>query len=181
MIENSIVYRNFKGKYEYFPLLRAEGSLLWDRKGKEYIDFTSGWNVTNLGWNHPEINEAIVEQTKKNVQGLLWGSDPIQEEYAKALTASLPKELDACVKETGGTESIEVSIKVARTYTGRKKILGFGGLYHGQLFASLALAYSPEMVGKLAPLVPEITPPCHFHTKVLARKVSRDFWLSLKA
>ena len=139
MIENSIVYRNFKGKYEYLPLSRAEGSLLWDRDGKRYIDFTSGWNVTNLGWNHPEITEALIVQAKKNVQGLLWGSDPIQEEYAAALTSALPKKLDACIKATGGTEAVEVSIKVARAYTNRKKIIGFNGLYHGQLFASLAL------------------------------------------
>ena len=157
MIENSIVYRDFKSKYEYLPLSKAEGAELWDKNGKRYIDFTSAWNVTNLGWNHPEINEAIVQQTKKNVHGLLWGSDPIQEEYAAALTAALPKKLDACVKETGGTESIEVSIKIARTYTGRKKILGFKGLYHGQLFASLALGSSPESPEKFAPLVPEIT------------------------
>jgi len=68
MIDSSIVYRDFKGKYEYLPLARAEGSLIWDQKGKQYIDFTSAWNVTNLGWNHLEVNEAIVEQTKKNVQ-----------------------------------------------------------------------------------------------------------------
>lgn len=158
MIENSIVYRDFKGKYEYLPLSKAEGSLLWDRDGKRYIDFSSGWNVTNLGWNNPEINNAIIEQAKKNVQGLLWGSDPIQEEYAKALTASLPKGLDACVKETSGTESIEVAIKVARVYTERTKVIGFNSHYHGQLFASLALGYSKESHPKLQPLVPKITP-----------------------
>lgn len=158
MIENSIVYRHFKGKYEYFPLSRAEGSEIWNRDGKRYIDFTSGWNVTNLGWNHPEVNQAVADQAKKNVQGLLWGSDPVQEEYAVALTAALPKELDACAKETGGTESIEVAIKVARAFTNRKKIIGFSGLYHGQLFASLAVAYDPQALEKLSPLVPEITP-----------------------
>jgi len=158
MIENSIVYRNFKGKYEYFPLSKAEGALLWDRNGKRYIDFTSGWNVTNLGWNHPEVNEALIAQARKNVQGLLWGSDPIQEEYAAALTAALPKGLDACVKATSGTEAIEVSIKIARAYTNRKKIIGFNGLYHGQLFASLALGAPGESREKLTPLVPEITP-----------------------
>lgn len=158
MIENSIVYRNFKGKYEYFPISRAEGSEIWDRDGKRYIDFTSGWNVTNLGWNHPEVNQAVADQTKKNVHALLWGSDPIQEEYAAALTAALPKELDACVKETSGTESVEAAIKVARAFTNRKKVIGFSGLYHGQLFASLALAYDPKNIEKLSPLVPEITP-----------------------
>ncbi len=158
MIENSIVYRDFKGKYEYLPISKAEGSLIWDRNGKRYIDFSSGWNVTNLGWNHPEINEAIIEQVKKNVQGLLWGSDPIQEAYAKALTEALPKELDACVKETSGTESVEVAIKVARVYTERTKIIGFNSHYHGQLFASLAVGYSTDSHPKLQPLVPEITP-----------------------
>lgn len=158
MIENSIVYRDFKGKYDYLPLSKAEGSLLWDRDGKRYIDFSSAWNVTNLGWNHPEVNEAIIEQAKKNVQGLLWGSDPIQEEYAKALTASLPKELDACIKETSGTESVEAAIKVARVYTGRKKIIGFSAHYHGQLFAALAIGYPQGAHAKLEPLVPEIAP-----------------------
>ncbi|MBI4092828.1 MAG: aminotransferase class III-fold pyridoxal phosphate-dependent enzyme, partial [Candidatus Kerfeldbacteria bacterium] len=52
MIENSIVYRNLK-KYNFFRVAKAEGALLWDRDEKKYIDFTSGWNVTNLGWNHP--------------------------------------------------------------------------------------------------------------------------------
>jgi putrescine aminotransferase len=158
MIENSIVYRDFKGKYEYLPISKAEGSLIWDRNGKRYIDFTSGWNVTNLGWNNPEVAEALISQAKKNVQGLLWGSDPIQEEYAKALTSALPKELNACVKETGGTESVEVAIKVARVYTERKKIIGFNSHYHGQLFASLAIGYPKNSHPKLDPLVPEITP-----------------------
>ena len=156
MIENSIVYRNFRGKYEYLPISKAQGSEIWDKDGKRYIDFTSACNVTNLGWNNLEVNEAVIQQAKKNVQGLLWGSDPIQEEYAKALTSALPKSLDACVKETGGTESVETAIKIARTYTGRKKIIGFKNSYHGQLFASVALGYSPNSVEKLSPLVPEI-------------------------
>jgi 4-aminobutyrate aminotransferase len=66
----------------------------------------------------------------------------------------LPKELDACAKATGGTEAIELSIKVARAATGRKKIIGFRNSYHGQLFASMALGYSSEMIEKIAPLVP---------------------------
>ncbi len=154
MIENSIVYRNLK-KYNFFRMSKAEGSYIWDEKGKRYIDFTSGWNVTNLGWNNLEVAEAIISQVKKNAQGLLWGSDPIQEEYSAKLTSVLPKGLDACAKATGGTEAVEVAIKVARAATGRKKIIGFKKSYHGQLFAALALGYSPEMVEKISPLVPE--------------------------
>lgn len=155
MIENSIVYKNLK-KHNFFRISKAEGSYIWDKDGKKYIDFTSGWNVTNLGWNHPEIKEAMIQQANKNVQGLLWGSDPIQEEYAKALTSVLPKELDACAKATGGTEAIEESIKVARAATGRKKVAGFLNSYHGQLFASLALGYSSDKLERIRPLVPDI-------------------------
>ncbi|MFA5107721.1 MAG: aspartate aminotransferase family protein [Patescibacteria group bacterium] len=154
MIENSIVYRDLK-KYNFFRMSKAEGSFIWDRDGKRYIDFTSSWNVTNLGWNHPEVNEAVAAQTKKNVQGLLWGSDPIQEEYAMKLTSALPDSLNACAKATGGTEAIEESIKIARAATGRKTIVGFKNSYHGQLFASLALGYSAEALDRIAPLVPE--------------------------
>jgi len=166
MIENSIVYRDFKGKYEYLPLSKSAGAEIWDKSDKRYIDFTSGWNVTNLGWNNKEITEALVAQANKNVQGLLWGSDPIQEEYASAIIAALPKGLDACVKATGGTEAIEVSIKIARAYTNRKKIIGFDGLYHGQLFASLALGAPGHKREKLTPLVPEITPIAFPHEDI---------------
>ena len=40
MIENSIVYRNLT-KYNFFRVSKAEGSLIWDKDGKEYVDFTS--------------------------------------------------------------------------------------------------------------------------------------------
>lgn len=156
MIENSIIYRKSKNKNQYLTLSRAEGSLIWDDDGRRYIDFTSGWNVTNLGWNHPEIAESMIEQTKRNVHGLLWGSDPVQEEYANALTSALPNSLDACVKAVSGTEAIEVSIKIARAYTKRKKIVGFKELYHGQLFASLALGYPSDSWPNISPLVPDI-------------------------
>jgi len=166
MIENSIVYRDFKGKYEYLPLSKSLGAEIWDKNGKRYIDFTSGWNVTNLGWNNKEITDALVKQAKKNVQGLLWGSDPIQEEYAAAITAALPMGLDACVKVTGGTEGVEVAIKIARVYTNRKKIIGFNEHYHGQLFASLALGASGHKSEKLTPLVPEIAPVAFPHEDI---------------
>ena len=157
MTETSIVYQDAKDRSDHISIAKAEGALIWTRDGGRLIDFTSGWNVTNLGWNHPEIAEAIIAQTRKNAQSLLWGSDPIQEEYAAALTAALPKELDACIKATGGTEAVECAVKVVRAYTGRKRVIGFRYHYHGQLFASLALGLPENEHTPLAPLVPEIT------------------------
>jgi glutamate-1-semialdehyde 2,1-aminomutase len=48
-----------------FDLARAAGSRLWTADGHELIDFTSGWNTTNLGWNHPEVAEAMAAQLRK--------------------------------------------------------------------------------------------------------------------
>jgi len=158
---------------------RAEGSFIWDEKGKKYLDFTSGWNVTNLGWNNSGVAEAVISQVKRNSQGLLWGSDPIQEKYAEKLISVLPKGLDACAKATSGTEAVEVCIKVARAATGRKKIIGFKNTYHGQLFATLALGYSSEMVEKISPLVPEFI-QMDFPTDNLGEENFKRFIISLE-
>ncbi len=97
----------------------------------------------------------MVEQIARNTYAPLWGSDPVQEEYAERLVASLPEQLDTCVKATGGTESVEEAIKIARAATGRKKIVGFRSSYHGQLFAAMTLGFPPELLAPIAPGVPE--------------------------
>jgi 4-aminobutyrate aminotransferase-like enzyme len=153
MIKNHIVYNAFS-KHQ-FQLTQAKGSKIWDETGKEYLDFTSGWNVTNLGWNDPAVSEAIVQQAQKNVYAPMWTSDPIQEEYAELLTSLLPNDLNACCRATGGTEAVEMAIKIARSATRRKKILGFSDSYHGQLFASLAIGVRPEIRLAIKPFVPD--------------------------
>ncbi|TLY37231.1 MAG: aspartate aminotransferase family protein [Nitrospirae bacterium] len=121
-----------------FDLERAEGSYLWTN-GKRLIDFTSGWNTTNLGWNNVEVSEAIIAQVGKNTYTPMWTADAAQIEYAKLLTAALPAELTAVGRATGGTEANEMAIKTARAYTGRKNILGFQKTFHGQSATTLAI------------------------------------------
>ncbi len=153
MIKNHIVYNVFSDWR--FTISKAEGSFLWDNKGKKLIDFTSGWNVANLGWNNSEIADAMRKQIEKNVYAPMWTSDPIQEEYARLLTSSLPRELNAVCRATGGTEANEEALKIARAATGRKKIIGFQDTYHGQTFAEVGLGTRPEWAKEISPLVPE--------------------------
>lgn len=134
---------------------KAEGSFLWDENGKKYIDFTSGWNVANLGWNHPEVNEALRAQAAKNVYVPMWTTDPAQVAYSEGLADALPKKLNKFVRATGGTEANEMALKIARVATGRKKLLGFFDTYHGHSFEILSFSRKPESVEKVAPLVPE--------------------------
>src|SRR3990167_10308038 len=154
MIKNRIIYNTFSD-YK-FKFTRAQGSFVWDDDGHKLIDFTSGWNVINLGWNHPEIAEPISIQVKKNVYAPMWTADPIQERYAEALTNSLPSPLRAVGRATGGTEANEEAIKTARAYTGKHKIIGFKDAYHGQSLSTLAIGYSPNYAVSKAvgPFVP---------------------------
>lgn len=153
MIKHNIVYNPVVDWR--FDLEKAEGSFLWDKQGKKYIDFSSGWNTTNLGWNNPEINKAVAEQANKNVYAPMWAADDVQIEYAKKLTDAFPEKLDAVCRATGGTEANEMALKIARAVTGRSQIISFAHTYHGQSFGTLALGFIPAYVKRLAPLVPE--------------------------
>ena len=139
MLKNNIIYEPFSNWR--FSISKAQESYLWDQHGNKLIDFTSGWNVANLGWNHPELRKALISQTKINAYAPMWTSDPIQEQYANALVQSLPATLCAIGRATGGTEANIEALKVAKAYTGRKKIVGFAKTYHGQSSSTLALGY----------------------------------------
>jgi acetylornithine aminotransferase len=151
MIKNHIIYNNYS---EWtFDISRAEGNYVYDSHEKRMIDFTSGWNVTNLGWNNPEIISAVKEQLKKNTYAPMWTADSIQNQLASELIKVLPRVLDSVGRATGGTEANEEAIKTARAHTGRHKIVGFKDTYHGQSFGSMSIGFRPEHVESISPMV----------------------------
>lgn len=142
MIKNRIIYNNFCDFQ--FRLIKAKNGFIWNDRNRKLIDFTSGWNVTNLGWNNEEIKKAVIEQAKKNIYSSMWTEDPTQDTYAKALTDSLPKELELVTREATGVTANIMAIKMARAYTGKRKILSFRDTFHGSLYQTLQLGYAPE-------------------------------------
>ena len=151
MVKKHIIYNDYSDWR--FDLKKAKSSYIWTGSGDQLIDFTSGWNVTNLGWNHPEVNRALSKYAKKNTYVPMWAADAMQTALAQALVKSLPRGLDAVGRATGGTEANEMAIKTARAYTKRKKILGFKDSYHGQSYATMSLGYRPEYVKNISPMV----------------------------
>ena len=127
-----------------FNITKAQDSYIWDDKKQRLIDFTSGWNVANLGWNNKEIKQAIINQAKNNIYSPMWLADEIQEQYADLLTKSLPKELNSITREVAGVNANIMAIKTARTYTHKKKIISFSDTFHGSLYHALQLGYAPE-------------------------------------
>lgn len=174
MIHNSIAYNS-----EWlFTVTRAQECYLWDQHDQKILDFSSGWNVANLGWNHPEIAEAMIAQIKKNVYVPMETGEEIQYAYAEALLGALPKELNVVSRVTSGTEANEQAIKIARAATGRKKIIGFTDTYHGQSLGEIAIGYREKYTTKISPLVPEFVQldyPTTFLTKKSDQETLDDF------
>jgi 4-aminobutyrate aminotransferase-like enzyme len=153
MIKNHIVYANFCDWT--FTLKKASGSYLWNEKNQKLIDFTSAWNVTNLGWNNPLISDAMAQQIKQNSTTAMWMNDEIQFRYADELVKSMPAKLDSVIRATGGTDANDKAMMVARFLTGRKKIIGFTDTYHGHSFGTISIGYRPEYISRESPVVPE--------------------------
>src|SRR5882672_9548379 len=136
-----------------FSVARANECYIYDEAGRFLLDFTSGWNVVNLGWNPPALVAEAEAQLRRNAYASIWTIDKVQAQFAQALTDALPEPLRAVGRATGGTEAIEEAIKTARAFTGRYEILGFRPTYHGQSLAALAVGTSPgamPSLGKLA-------------------------------
>jgi taurine--2-oxoglutarate transaminase len=146
MLHDRILFSKFSGWK--FTLTKAEGCYLTDQTGHRLLDCTSGWNVTNLGWNNSEIAQAAQKALAEASYVPGWTTNRFQIELAQKLTAALPPALKTVARATSGTEANEEAIKTARAYTGRRIIVSFRETYHGQSLATLVLGYDHE--GELA-------------------------------
>lgn len=124
---------------------RAEGSRFYDVDGNEYIDYLGAYGPIITGHAHPHITEAI---TKAAQNGVLYGTPTVLENrFAKMLKEAIPS-LDKVRFVNSGTEAVMTTIRVARAYTGRNKIIKFAGCYHGHSDLVLVAAGSgPSTLG----------------------------------
>src|SRR4030067_565284 len=107
---------------------RARGSRIFDVDGNEYIDYCLAYGPLILGHAHPKIAEAVKAQLEK---GTLYGTPTEQElELAELVNKIVPSAEMVRLVSTGG-EATMSSIRAARGYTGKKKIIKFEGCYHG--------------------------------------------------
>jgi glutamate-1-semialdehyde 2,1-aminomutase len=116
--------------YKPYPFFtdRAEGSRLYDVDGNSYIDYCLAYGPMILGHANPKINAAVAEQLGK---GSMYGTPTAAEvELADLITNSYPS-IDMLRLVNSGTEATMHAIRVARGFTGRKKIIKFEGCYHG--------------------------------------------------
>ncbi|MDR2892479.1 MAG: glutamate-1-semialdehyde 2,1-aminomutase [Deltaproteobacteria bacterium] len=117
----------------------AKGSKITSVDGVEYIDFVESWGPMLLGHAHPEVTEAIIAAVKR---GASFGAPcPDEITLAKKVCAALPS-VEMVRMVSSGTEATMSALRLARGFTGRKKMIKFDGGYHGHGDAFLASAGS---------------------------------------
>jgi 4-aminobutyrate aminotransferase len=135
-------------------VVKAEGIWIEDTAGRRYRDF-HGNNVHHIGYGHPRLKRAIAEQMDAlPFAPRRYACEPAVL-LAEKLAAIAPGDLSKVLFTTGGSDAIEVAVKIARTATGRFKTLSFWDAFHGAGIAAAAL--SGEALfrsGPAAPLVP---------------------------
>lgn len=124
---------------------RGKGAYLYDVDGNKFIDYLQAYGPIITGHAHPHITEAIKEAAE---DGVLLGT-PTEYEitFAKKLREAIPS-LEKTRFVNSGTEAVMTTIRVARAYTKRDKIIKFAGCYHGHSDLVLVAAGSgPAQLG----------------------------------
>ena len=134
-----------------YPLIteRARGSRLWDVDGNEYIDIVNGYGCILFGHSPDFVVQAATAQLEKGVA--IGPQSPLAAEVA-----SLICELTGNERVTfcnTGSEAVMAAIRVARTVTGRDKIVYFAGDYHGT-FDEVLVRATPRGTAPVAPGIP---------------------------
>ncbi len=124
---------------------RGQGAYFFDVDGNQYIDYLAAYGPIITGHAHPHITEAIKKAAET---GVLYGTPtPHEVKFAKILKEAIPS-LDKVRFVNSGTEAVMTTIRVARAYTGRDKIIKFAGCYHGHSDLVLVAAGSgPSTLG----------------------------------
>ena len=141
--DKKVVTRPWSGKP--LPVVSAKGCDVTDETGKTFLDFTAGYFVNQAGHCHPNIVSAASEQLTKVLQVSGKHTTPPAIELAERLTGSAPGNLSEILFTTGGSESNEFAVKMARQKTGKADLVcldnGYHGLTLGVLGACSAAAY----------------------------------------
>jgi acetylornithine/N-succinyldiaminopimelate aminotransferase len=151
--------------YERNPYLfvSGQGVYLIDEKGQDYLDLLSGIGVSALGYAHPAVEKAIVEQSSK----LIHTSNLYFHEHSAELALRLTEisGLDRVFLCNSGTEAWEAALKLARAHAGLlrveghtigTKFLALEHSFHGRSMGSVATTHKEKYRLPFAPVMPGV-------------------------
>ena len=158
-IESSVCYypKAFPDVFE-----RAEGSFMYSRQGKRYIDFYSGSSSVNYGHNPPAMRRALLQYIESG--GIVTAMDldtSVRRVFMERFEEIIlhPRRLPYRVMSPGpsGTSGVEAALTLARKVTGRRNVFAFHGAYHGMGAGSLATTGDAGLRAQAGSLPPDVT------------------------
>jgi glutamate-1-semialdehyde 2,1-aminomutase len=121
------------GGTPYF-VAKAEGPHVWDVEGRRYVDLVQSYGAIVLGHAHPSVVDAVQSAT---ADGTSYGAPTEREvQLAEAIVGAVPS-IEMVRLVSSGTEATMSAIRLARGFTGRRKLVKFAGNYHGHADALL--------------------------------------------
>ena len=137
--------------------VRGEGALVWDAEGKRYLDFLAGISVCSVGHCHPDVVEAVQEQSQRlmHVSNLFY-TEPMARLAERLAESSLGGRV---FFSNSGTEANECAIKIARKHAHRRgvaepEIVSFESDFHGRTYGALAATPALAANEALGPMLP---------------------------
>jgi len=144
-------------------IAKGQGAYLEDLDGHRYLDFIGSWGPMILGHTHPAVVAATIEAIHG---GTSYGAPTERESQLAEMVIEAVPSIEMVRFVSSGTEAAMSSIRLARGFTGRKKIIKFAGCYHGHVDALLVSAGSSALTLGV-PNSPGIPAGCTEDTLVL--------------
>ena len=136
-------------------ITRGKGALVWDIKGKEYVDCMGSYGVALLGHSHPKVVEAVCKQAETLISCHASLYNNKRTEFLQKLMSITPKGLNKAFLSNSGAEAVECAIKLARKFTGKPEIIAVMGGFHGKTMGALSATWDKKYRQPFQPLVPE--------------------------
>ncbi|MDT2083854.1 MAG: aspartate aminotransferase family protein [Planktomarina sp.] len=162
----------------------SKGCYIFDDSGQRYLDGSGGAAVSCLGHADPEVVQAIQIQTSKMAFAHtgFFSSDPA-EELAELLVQYAPGDLDRVYFVSGGSESIEAALKLARQYhiengePNRRHIIARRQSYHGNTLGALAAGGNKWRRDQFEPILINVShiAPCYEYIDKSKQEKTYDY------
>ncbi len=142
--DREVVLRPWALINEPLPIVEARDCYVTDAEGKRYLDFTSGYFVNVVGHSHPRILAAAKAQLDRVSQVSGRHTTPALIALAEKLIEISPASLERVFFTTGGSESCEFAMKLARQFKGKPYIAVLDNAFHGLTLGALAACGSAK-------------------------------------
>ena len=133
-----------QGSTRPIAVASARGCEFFTVDGKRYLDFNSQLMGVNIGHADPRVADAIAEQARVLPYISPFMATEVRAELGRKLAELMPGDLDKVFFTLGGAEANENAIRIAKSMTGRQKILARYRSYHGATYATITLTGDPR-------------------------------------